>query len=476
MRALVLVLVLGCAACGDEVASQVRPRLVAPPGTLELGTVPVLREATGAVRLVNVGRASLRVFGVYIQEADTPFRVLSAPETVRAGGEESIQVAFVPPGEAAYGATLVVETDDVERGTVEVGLTGEGRTAAALELEPTVLDFGRVPEGQAVARSFSVRGRGTADLVLEEVRLVEGTSAAFELVGSVRTPAVVDAGGEVQLTVRYAVPVVGAEPARGGVRLRSTDPGRREATVELRGEVNRAPVAVVAPVEVSAPGREVVLDGTGSMDPDGDAPLSYQWVVRSRPVGAQAVVVEPAAARTVLRLDAAVPGEYVVELSVTDAAGALSRVPARVSVVAAPAQQLLVEMFWDNAATDLDLHVLRVPGAALGSIPDDCHYANPRPDWGEPGVRRDDPELLRDALTGYGPEVFGYGEPVAGSYRVAVVFARGNGAVDPRSTVTVRVYERGVVKGEFRRTLMGQGEAWSVADVTWPGGVLTEVP
>jgi hypothetical protein len=476
MRALVLVLVLGCAACGDEVSSQVRPRLVAPPGTLELGAVPVLREATGAVRLVNAGRASLRVFGVRIEEAGAPFRVVSAPELVSAGGEGAIQVAFVPPGEAEYRATLVVETDDVERGTVQVALTGEGRTAAALELEPVVLDFGRVPEGQAVARSFSVRGRGSADLVLEDIRLTEGTSAAFELVGSVRTPTVVDVGGEVQLTVRYAVPVGGTEPARGGVLLRSTDPGRREATVELRGAVNRAPVAVVAPVEVSAPGREVVLDGTGSMDPDGDGPLSYRWEVRSRPVGAQAVLVESAAARTVLRLDAAVPGEYVVELRVTDVAGARSRVPARVSVVAAPAQQLLVEMFWDNAVTDLDLHVLRVPGVALGSIPDDCHYANPRPDWGEAGVRQDDPELLRDALTGYGPEVFGYGAPVAGSYRVAVVFARGNGAVDPRSTVTVRIYDRGVVRGEFRRTLGAQGEAWHVADVAWPGGVITGVP
>jgi len=476
MRALALVLVLGCVACGDDVSSQVRPRLVAPPGTLELGPVPVLREATGAVRLVNAGRASLRVFGVRIEEPGTPFRVLSAPELVSAGGEASIQVVFVPPGEARYSATLVVETDDLERGTVRVTLTGEGRTAAALELEPVVLDFGRVPEGQAVARSFSVRGRGSADLVLEDIRLAEGTGAAFELVGSVRTPAVVDAGGEVQLTVRYTAPVGRAEPARGGVLLRSTDPARREATVELRGEVNRAPVALVAPVEASAPGREVVLDGAGSMDPDGDGPLTYQWVVRSRPVGAQATLVEPEAARTVLRLDAAVPGEYVVELSVTDAAGARSRVPARVSVVAAPAQQLLVEMFWDNAVTDMDLHVLRVPGAALGSIPDDCHYANPRPDWGTPGVSGDDPELLRDALTGYGPEVFGYGAPVAGSYRVAVVFARGNGAVDPRSTVTVRIYERGVVRGEFQRTLAAQGAAWHVADVAWPGGVITEVP
>ncbi|MDY7232312.1 choice-of-anchor D domain-containing protein [Hyalangium rubrum] len=474
MRALVLVLL--CVACGDDVARQVRPRLVAPPGTLELGAVPVLREATGEVPLINAGRAGLRVLGVRIQEEGAPFRVLSAPEGVDAAGAAAIQVAFVPPGEERYQATLRVETDDMERGTVDVALVGEGRTAAALELEPAVLDFGRVPEGQSVTRSFSVRALGTADLVLEDLQLTEDTSAAFGFVGSVRTPAVVDVGGEIQLTVRYAVPL-GAEPAaRGAVRLRSTDPGRREATVALRGEVNRAPVAVVAPVEVSVPGGEVVLDGTGSEDPDGDAPLSYRWVLRSRPVGAQGMLVAPEAARTVLRLDAAVPGEYGVELEVTDAAGARSLVPGRGRVVAAPAQQLLVEMFWDNAVTDMDLHVLRVPGAAPGSIPDDCHYANPRPDWGEPGVERDDPELLRDALTGYGPEVFGYGEPVAGSYRVAVVFSRANGAVDPRSTVTVRVYERGVVKGELRRTLSRQGETWNVADVGWPGGVITEAP
>jgi hypothetical protein len=472
----VLGLALWCAACGGEVASPVRPRLVAPPAALELGAVPVLREAAGDVPLVNVGRAGLRVLEVRIQEADTPFRVVAAPERVGAGGEETIRIAFVPPDEAVYRATLVVETDDPEREVVEIALTGEGRTAAALELAPVMLDFGRVPEGQAVARSFAVRARGTADLVLEDLRLAPGTSAAFGLVGSVRTPAVVDMGSEVQITVRYAVPAGASEAMSGGVLVRTTDPARREATVELRGTVNQAPVPVVAPLGTSAPGREVVLDGTGSMDPDGDVPLSYQWVLRSRPVGAQASIAEPGAARTVLRLDPAVPGEYEVELHVTDVAGARNVVPARARVAAAPAQQLLVEMFWDNAVTDMDLHVLRVPGAALGSIPDDCHYANPRPDWGTPGVTRDDPVLLRDALTGYGPEVFGYGEPGEGSYRVAVVFSRENGAVDPRSTVTVRVYDRGVVRGEVRRMLSHQGDAWNVADVSWPAGVITEVP
>ncbi len=476
MRGLALGLALLCSACGGEVARQVRPRLVAPPATLELGAVPVLREATGEVPLVNAGRAGLRVLGVRIQEEGTPFRVLSAPESVAAGGQELIRVALVPPAEDVYRATLVIETDDVEQGMVEVVLTGEGRTAAAVELEPAVLDFGRVPEGQAVARSFSVRARGTAELVLEDLRLAPDTSPEFSLVGSVRTPAVVDMGGEAQLTARCAVPAGASEALRGAVLLRTTDPAHREATVELRGSVNRAPVPIIAPLGTSAPGREVVLDGTGSVDPDGDAPLAYQWVLRSRPVGAQASIADPAVARTVLRLDAAVPGEYEVELSVTDAAGARSVMPARARVVAAPAQQLLVEMFWDNAATDMDLHVLRTPDAVLGSSPEDCHYANPHPDWGEAGVTGDDPELLRDALTGYGPEVFGYLEPVAGSYRVAVVFARENGAADPRGTVTVRVYEGGVVKGELRRMLSHQGDTWFVADVAWPSGAITEVP
>jgi hypothetical protein len=469
-------LALLSAACGGEAVRQVRPQWVLPPVTLELGTVPVLREAKGEVPLVNAGRAELRVLGARIQEEGTPFQVVSAPESVAPGGQEVIRLAFVPPAEAAYQATLVVETDDAEHPHAEVMLTGEGRTVAALELEPMVLDFGRVAEGQVVVRSFSVRARGTADLVLEQLQLSADTSPAFSLVGSARTPAVVELGGEAQLTVRAAVPLGASGALSGRVSLQTTDPMRQQATVELRGAVNQAPVSVISPLGASAPGQEVVLDGTGSMDPDGDTPLTYEWVLRSRPVGAQASIADSAAARTVLRLDAAVPGEYEVALSVTDAAGARSVTPALARVVAVPAQQLLVEMFWDNATTDMDLHVLRTPGAVLGSSPDDCHYANPRPDWGAAGVTEDDPELLRDALTGYGPEVFGYVEPVEGSYRVAVVFARDNGAVDARSTVTVRVYEHGVVKAEFQRMLSHQGDAWSVADVSWPTGVISEVP
>nr|WP_225937333.1 choice-of-anchor D domain-containing protein [Myxococcus sp. RHSTA-1-4] len=407
---------------------------------------------------------------------EVPFRVVAAPDEVAAQSEAPVRLAFVPPREAAYTATLELHTDDPEHGTVEVSLRGEGRTAAVIEVEPEQLDFGRVAEGSAAVRTFTVRSRGSAPLVLEELGLASGTPATFELVGSTRTPAVLDVGGEVQLTVRYSAPL-GAPPeaASGTLRLRTTDPGHREATVALRAWGNRAPMSIVTAPGESVPGAEVVLDGAGSVDPDGDTPLTYQWVLRERPVGAQASLSQPGAASTMLRLDPVVPGAYEVELHVTDAAGARSLQPARARVVAVPAQRLLVEVSWNNAVTDLDLHVLRGTDVVPGSVPEDCHYANPRPDWGAPGPE-EDPELLRDRLTGYGPEVFGYESPAPGTYRVAVVLARENGAVDPRSEATVRVYDRGVLKGEYRRTLAKQGDVWAVADVQWPAGIVTEVP
>ncbi|GEN06714.1 hypothetical protein SAMN05443572_104655 [Myxococcus fulvus] len=535
------------AACGREAPpSSVVPRWVAPASTLDFGAVPALNERTVSLPLVNVGRASLRVVSAVVEEDGSPFRIVSVPEEVPAQAETSLVLAFVPPRESSYTATLVLRTDDPIQEDVEVSLRGEGRTAAVLELEPALLDFGRVAEGSSVVRPVKLRSRGSAPLVLESLTLeapggprvgsertlavahparmsstpesltapkkghampspgrggpfdvpapespavqspgsevaslaqasLTSASPVFQLVGSTRTPTVLDLASEVEVSVRYAVPSgVSAEDVSGTLVLRTTDPDQREARVPLRGSVNLAPVPVVSAPGESVPGGEVVLDGTASMDPDGEGPLTYAWELVSLPVGARARLLSPAASSSVLRLDPVVSGEYEVALTVADAAGARSLRPTRARVVAVPAQQLWVDVTWNHAETDLDLHVLRGVDAALGSV-DDCHYANPRPDWGTPGFT-EDPELLRDRLTGFGPEVFGYERPVSGTYRVAVVLSRENGAVDPRSEATVRVYDRGVLKGEFRRTLSRQGEVWTVADVQWPSGVVTEAP
>jgi uncharacterized protein YfaP (DUF2135 family) len=90
----------------------------------------------------------------------------------------------------------------------------------------------------------------------------------------------------------------------------------------------------------------------------------------------------------------------------------------------------------------------------------------------------DDPELSRDALTGYGPEVFGWVNPVDGTYRIAVAFEQdyGLGMMARATRATVRVYQYGILKAELARSMADRNEVWLVADVVWPSGEVTAVP
>jgi hypothetical protein len=471
------------AACGPDTTQSVHPQLVKPLDVTDFGEVPVLNERRLDVGVLNVGRGTLTVNGASIREADAPFRILATPDEVGASEEKPVQVAFVPPLEGSYQATLVLETDDRENPVVEVQLIGEGSTRAVMELEPTSLDFDRVAEGTSAVRAFVIRSTGTADLILEQLAFTEGTSDAFSFVGSSTTPATIPhlanngLPGQIQLTVRFTAVPGGPELAEGGIRLVGTDPDQREVVIPLTARINRAPVALIKPLGVGAPGMEVTLDGSESHDPDGDDPLTYKWTIRSKPLGATTTIEGPEQPVTRMVLDATLPGEYVVELQVTDAAGAKALTVARASIVSAPAQKLLVEMFWNNTVTDIDLHFLRTPHTQVGTLPNDCFFQNKTPDWGVAGDPTDDPEFLRDALTGYGPEVVGYVNPPDNhTFRVVAEYANEHLAQSPRSEVTVRIYLYGVLKFEQKRVLERAGQVWGVADIKWPAGTINPLP
>jgi hypothetical protein len=441
----------------------------------------VLNQKRIEIPLTNVGRAKMTVSNIALTKDDGIFRIESKPEVVESGLTENIVVVFTPLAEQAYEDTLVFETDDEENLRLELTLTGTGSTRAIIEVQPAMLDFGRVAECASTVQLITILSKGTADLVIEEIAFTEGSSPAFSFVGSVRPATVktVDANGlpgQIQITVRVSAAAGSTGALTGGVKIRSTDPEQRELIIPLTATVNQAPIPLIAPLGNGAPGQRITLDGAGSMDPDGDAPITYKWTIRSKPLASSTTIAAPENATTEMTLDAMVPGAYEVQLDVTDSTGAKSCQPARATVVASPAQKLLVEMFWDNPGTDLDLHVLRNNMALLGSLPDDCFYQNRAPDWGVVGDTMDDPALVRDALTGYGPEVFGYVNPVDGTYRVAVKYENELLSPMPSSRVTVRVYLFGVLKAEASKVLEQRGNIWEVVDVTWPSGDVTVLP
>lgn len=480
--ALALASLTGCVGCDGGTIQGVKPRLVPPGSPVEFGTLPVLNTRAIELPLTNVGRAKLSVSNVALGKADGIFRVVTAPEVVESGDTQNLVVLFQPTAEQSYEDTLTFETDDEENPIVTLTLTGVGSTKAQIAIEPAMLDFTRVAECGSGVQLLTIKSQGSADLVLEEIAFTEGTSPAFSFVGSTRTPATVKTignnglPGEIQLTVRVQVPEGAEGTLTGGIRLRSTDPERRELVVPLSATVNKAPTPVIGPLGNGAPGQRITLDGSSSMDPDADNPLTFKWTMRSKPLASSTTIATPDAASTEMTLDPSVPGAYEVQLDVTDSTGAKSCHPARATVVAAPAQKLLVELFWDNAGTDVDLHVLRTHQAVLYTAPDDCFFQNRTPDWGVTGDATDDPELVRDALTGYGPEVFGYVNPIDTTYRVLAVLENDLLSPMPASRVTVRVYLFGVLKAETSRTLERKGAIWEVLDVTWPSGDVTVLP
>jgi hypothetical protein len=475
---LAAVVLLGC---GDRLKAN-QPILAPLNSEYDYGAVPVLNEVTiPEIPVRNIGNATMKVSNVRLTEGEGPFTIKSFPTEIERSIDDKIVVSFIPLKEQDYAATLVFETDDVENPEVTVKLIGKGSTRAIMSVTPTELDFGRVNECTCALQTFTIESKGTADLLVSDISFTEGTPAGFTKVGSWVTPATVKfmdkngLPGAITLTVKFCAAAGMTMPAMGGIHIAGTDPENREVTIPLKATVNQAPVAVIAPLGNGAPGQVVTLDGSASMDADGDTPLTYKWTLRSAPISASTSIAAPDMATTGMTLDPMLPGSYEVQLDVTDAAGAKNCMPTRATIVASPAQKLLVEMFWDNARTDLDLHVLRTPTSVVGRAPDDCHYANLAPDWGMPGTM-DDPALLRDALTGYGPEIFGYVNPIDTTYRVVAEFANEHLDPMPASNVTIRVYLFGIVKFEQTKQLTMKGQRWAAVDVTWPSGMVVPVP
>ena len=79
--------------------------------------------------------------------------------------------------------------------------------------------------------------------------------------------------------------------------------------------LNSRPVADAGPDQTVTAGTEVILDGRGSNDADGDN-LSYRWAILSAPTGSTAALDDTAIAQP--RFTPTVAGLYVVQLMVND--------------------------------------------------------------------------------------------------------------------------------------------------------------
>ena len=85
---------------------------------------------------------------------------------------------------------------------------------------------------------------------------------------------------------------------------------------------NKVPVANAgSDVTTSLSSSGIVLDGSSSSDPDGDA-LRFSWVLQSQPSGSSATIENETSQQPTLQT--MVPGDYIIELTVSDGRGGTS--------------------------------------------------------------------------------------------------------------------------------------------------------
>ena len=134
-----------------------------------------------------------------------------------------------------------------------------------------------------------------------------------------------------------------------------------------------------------------------------------------------------------------------------------------------PTGGLHVQITWDTASDDIDLHLLHNHGA-LCSL-DDCFYGNcaagsglfgiGAPSW---GGGSHDPHLDIDDTDGFGPENTEVTGPNNGdTYTISVNDFRSSGS----SNVTVKIFLFGSLRFSETRQFAGTGQEWNVADVNW---------
>jgi hypothetical protein len=139
--------------------------LGATPSTLAFGTVPTGATQTTSVTIANTGTSAVTITGSTAPTgafAATGFPATGS--TLAAGASISVAVSFAPTASGDQTGSLAVASS---AGSVTVPLNGTGVTGAAhLSITPNPIDFGAVPLGSSVTKTFTISNTGNIQLTL----------------------------------------------------------------------------------------------------------------------------------------------------------------------------------------------------------------------------------------------------------------------------------------------------------------------
>ncbi len=154
-------------------ATAARPcDLVVAPSSVTYTGVAIGSTDTRNVLLANNGASTCTI--TRLETTGAPFSVTTAPAlpfTIGTGASELIGVEYAPPDAGPHTGTLTVDAGGLI-GTVDLLGNPEEVDDCAVELRPTVLNFGLTSVGSTVHQTISVNAIGSEPCRIRSVRLV----------------------------------------------------------------------------------------------------------------------------------------------------------------------------------------------------------------------------------------------------------------------------------------------------------------
>lgn len=479
--ALVVMTPVAACQCG-EVVQALEADIAVEPASIAFSQSIVGQASQARLQIGNRGTGRLTL-SARVEPADQGIAI-GAPDEVRAGLAEDATVVFTPLARGVFAADVVITSNDPDTPELRVPVTGEGGDPD-LVIDPNPVAFGLVNEGVPRTVSVTLRNEGFDTAGITSIGFAQ--SLGFTLLDAA-TPFAVEPGEEhvigVALDVNAAVAANAVDEILEDTLVVTHVDG--EETARVTAQLNLAPVAVAVEdvtrrdvIKVNV-GRVVLVDGSDTVDPEGDA-FTFTWTLLQQPLESGAALIGQGAPKT--RVTPDVVGRYLVNLRAVDVHGAIGEA----QLVILP-RDLSVILTWTGDDNDLDLHLVR-PGGVLGdygtcpaacsaaqcneltddnvdtcrSTGTDASFRNRAPEWGAVG-RVDDPRLDIDDVSGGGPEIISVDQPEDGIWRVVVHHCE-----DPLvegGLATVRILEEGVEVFVSGPESLGQGDAWSAVTMT----------
>ncbi|WP_146183177.1 PKD domain-containing protein [Limnohabitans sp. Bal53] len=212
----------------------------------------------------------------------------------------AMKPTFTADVAGTYAASLVVNDGQVNSSADAINITVSAANAAPVANPGTTPSF--VLVGQVVMLDGSASSDANGDTLTYAWTVTAKPASSTAILYSPNT----------------VTPNIAPDVAGNYVVSLTVNDGKVNSTaktVSINAVNNVPPVANAGPSQTVAPGAMIALDGTSSSDADGD-PLTYSWVLDTKPSGSQAVLVSPTSSKPSFTTDVA--GSYTVTLVVND--------------------------------------------------------------------------------------------------------------------------------------------------------------